>query len=130
MVKPDSISHEQAAASLLSGLNAYNAFFYKLHLEPKEFLVLLPGHCVSIPKYVGHDVVLPSQCSCLPLFLPVQSVDTVAIQLAGSMGVKVIVAAATTEELNLYGDCGAHVGKDICGYWRIISSLTSLCFSH
>jgi hypothetical protein len=36
-------------------------------------------------------------------------VDAIAVQLAGEIGAKVIVTAATTEELNLFGDCGDYV---------------------
>ena len=40
-----------------------------------------------------------------------QSVDTLAVQVAATVGAKIIVTAATSEELNLYADCDPHVGE-------------------
>lgn len=84
--KPELVTHEQAAASLNSGVAAYTAFHYQARLRPGDTVLVLPGRFAS---------------------------DTMAVQLAGLLGAKVIVAAATSEQYNVYGDCGPHVARVI-----------------
>eukprot|EP01006_Ploeotia_vitrea_P015784 TRINITY_DN46106_c0_g1_i2.p2 TRINITY_DN46106_c0_g1~~TRINITY_DN46106_c0_g1_i2.p2 ORF type:complete len:373 (-),score=188.99 TRINITY_DN46106_c0_g1_i2:26-1144(-) len=84
--KPELLSHEEAAATLLSGFQSYAAFHYACKLQANDVVLVCSGSFVS---------------------------DTMHVQLAGALGAKVIVAAATTEEFNMYGDCGSHVVRII-----------------
>lgn len=75
---------DQVAASLQSGVFAFTALHYQLRLVAGDFLLYFP---------------------------PESGADTLAVQLAGLVGAKVLVVTQTNEQLNLFSDVGSHVGE-------------------
>ena len=75
--KPLVVSHEDAAAAVAGGVRAYTAFHYLMNLVAGETVLILNG-----ASAYGH----------------------IAIQVAGSLGFRILTTASTAEEMNYLND--------------------------
>lgn len=105
MKKPSSISADAACSLVLPGLRTLTAFHQLLHLKDNEFLFVLGNHFVR-------TILRVCMCMCMCVS-SLQGSQEVLLQLSAVYSVRLIIAAYSAEQLNLYLDAGEHVGTRV-----------------